>query len=539
MTRRNMFRERPMSLYRQDMAVCSKEPKRTSIRKAAPPVLERLCALLLCFALGCVVGPEFERPKQPSIERYTTGLTPTATIRADGKEQHFEQGAKIVPDWWRLFNSPGLNAVVNEAIENNQSLQAAQASLRQSQDNLRAGYGIFFPQVDAGADASRQKFSPARFGGTAPSSIFNVFTLSATIGYTLDVFGGQHRAVESLGAQVDVQHYTVIGTYIALSGNIVNTVIARAAYWDQIKATEEIIRFQRDQLKITEAQAQAGLIPYANLLSLQSQVAALEATLPPLRQKLSQSEHLLATLAGRTPAEWAPPEVDLADLTLPVELPVTLPSELVRQRPDVLAAEAQLHSASADIGVATAALFPNFTLNGAYGSQSGATKDLLKSGSAVWSLGANVSTPLFHGGTLWYKRKAAQEGYQQSLAIYRETVLSSFAQVADTLRALEHDAELVHAQSRAFNASEEALRLITANYQAGTANYVQVLIANGQYQQAKIGYLQAQAQRFQDTVALFVSLGGGWWNDEERIKDIVKGKDRLHQSPEKGTNEEP
>jgi NodT family efflux transporter outer membrane factor (OMF) lipoprotein len=525
MTTRNIFRERSISLYRQKLTNCSKTAKTINIKRAVMPVLKGMCAVLLCCILSCAVGPNFERPKPPSIEHYTTAATPTATIPVDGKAQHFEQGAKIISDWWRLFSSPKLDAVVKEAIANNQSLQAAQASLRQSQENLRAGYGIFSPQLDASADATRQKFSPARIGSSAPSSIFNVFTLSATIGYALDVFGGERRAVESLGAQVDVQRYTVLGTYISLSGNIVNTVIAQAAYREQIKATGEIISFQRDQIKITEARAQAGLIPYANLLSLQSQLAALEATLPPLQQKLSQTEHLLATLVGRTPAEWVPPEVDLADLTLPVELPITLPSELVRQRPDILAAEAQLHSASADIGVTTAALFPSFTLSGAYGSQSSATKDLLKSGSNIWSLGANVSAPLFHGGTLWYKRKAALEGYQQSLAIYRQTVLSAFAQVADTLRALEHDAELVHAQSQALSAAEEALRLILANYQAGTANYVQVLIANGQYQQAKIGYLQAQAQRYQDTVALFVALGGGWWNDEEKVGDNIPAKD--------------
>jgi NodT family efflux transporter outer membrane factor (OMF) lipoprotein len=253
------------------------------------------------------------------------------------------------------------------------------------------------------------------------------------------------------------------------------------------------------------------------LLSLQSQLAALEATLPPLRQKLSQTEHLLATLAGRTPAEWAPPVVEWSDLALPGELPITLPSQFVRQRPDILAAEAQLHSASAEIGVATAALFPSFALNGTYGVGSNTSNNLFKSSSSFWNLGANVTAPLFRGGTLWFGRQAAIDAYQLSLANYRQTVLSAFAQVADTLRALEHDAELVQAQSLALSASGEALRLIMANYQAGTANYVQVLIANNLYQQAKIGHLQAQTQRFQDTVALFVSLGGGWWNDEEKV----------------------
>ncbi len=324
------------------------------------------------------------------------------------------------------------------------------------------------------------------------------------------MFGGERRAVESLQAQVDFQHYTVLATYLTLSGNIVNAVIAQAAYGAQIQATEEFLSLEEEQLRITEVQAQAETVPYANVLSIQSQLAATEATLPPLQQKLNQTEHLVATLVGRAPAEWQLPPVGLADLTLPRDLPVTLPSELVRQRPDILAAEAQLHSASADIGVATAALFPSFILSGTYGVNNTSLTDLFTSTSGFWSLGANLTAPLFHGGTLWFQRKAAIEGYQQSLATYRETVLSAFAQVADTLRALEHDAETLQAQSQALEVAGGALRLIQVNYQAGIANYLQVLIADGQYQQAKIGYLQALAQRYQDTVALFVALGGGW-----------------------------
>ncbi|HUI45368.1 MAG TPA: efflux transporter outer membrane subunit [Nitrospirota bacterium] len=492
--------------------------------------LKGLCAVLLCCMLSCAVGPNFERPKQPSIESYTTGTTTTTTIPADGKAQHFEQGAKIVSDWWQLFNSPKLDAVVKEAIANNPNLQAAQASLRQSQDNLRAGYGVFYPQLSAGLDASRQKSAPALTGGITPSSIYNLFTLSATVSYALDVFGGERRAVESLGAQVDFQHAMVSATYITLSGNVVNAMIAQAGYQEQIKATEQLIDLQREQVKLTEAQAQAGTVPYANLLSLQSQLASLEATLPPLQQKINQTWHLLATLVGRTPAEWAPQQVELADLTLPGELPLTLPSQFVRQRPDILAAEAQLHSASAEIGVATAALFPSFTLSGDYGVGSNTSNNLFKSNSSFWSLGGSISAPLFRGGTLWYGRQAALDAYQSSLANYRQTVLSAFAQVADTLRALEHDAELVHAQSRALKAAEEALRLIQDDYQAGTANYIQVLVADGQYHQAQIGYLQALAQRYQDTAALFVALGGGWWNAEENVTGTASNNDSLLRS---------
>ena len=467
------------------------------------------CSLVVILA-GCAVGPDFVRPAPPPVEHYDRGATPTVTIPADGQEQRFQPGAPVNAEWWRLFGSTGLNAVVTEALANNPTLQAAEASLRQSQEQLRAGYGVFFPQIDAGFDAGRQKYPPVRVGSSSPGSIFNLFTLSATVSYALDVFGGERRSVEGLRAQTEGQRALLTGAYLTLTGNIVNTVIARAAYRELIAATEQIIAVVKEQIELTEAQTEAGLVSYTAVLSLRSQLATFEATLPPLRQKVTQAEHLLATLAGHTPAEWTAPRIGLADLTLPANLPVTLPSDLVRQRPDILAAEANLHSAGAAVGVATAALFPNLTLNGSFGREDTSAGDLFTAGGSFWSLGGSVTAPLFHGGTLWFKRNAALEGYEQALAAYRQAVLSGLAQVADTLRALENDAGTLQAQAQALSAAEEALRLIQANYQAGMVNYLQILIANGQCHQAEIGYLQAKAQRLQDTVALFTALGGGW-----------------------------
>jgi NodT family efflux transporter outer membrane factor (OMF) lipoprotein len=507
---RRLLREREMVFYPE-------KDRTEKARERAKRIVAGLCLILPLYIMGCAVGPNFVRPKPPSLDRYTREAEPTTTVSADGQVQRFEKGGKIAADWWRFFNSSKLDAMIKEALANNQTLQAAQASLRQSQENLRAGYGVFFPQIGATFDATRQKFSPVRFGSSSASTVFNLFTLTSTVNYALDVFGGERRAVESLRAQVDFQRNTVLATYLTLTGNIVNTLIAQAAYSAQVKAAEEMIRVLKEQIRITETQVQAGTVPYSNVLSVRSQLAATEATLPPLRQRLSQTEHLLATLAGRTPAEWASPQIDLADLTLPNNLPITLPSELVRQRPDILAAEAQLHSTSANIGVATAALLPSVTLDASYGLNNISIENLFKKGASFWSLGANASTPLFHGGTLWFQRKAVIEGFNQSLANYRQTVLNAFAQVADTLRALEHDAEALHAQAQALNAAEGALHLIQTNYQAGLVNYLQILIADGLYYQAKIGYLQVLAQRFQDTVALFVALGGGWWNAEEKI----------------------
>ncbi len=479
---------------------------------------KKLCLAVLCLVAGCTVGPDFTRPKPPQAGRYTHGPQPSATARAAGRSQYFSLGAQIASDWWRLFKSPQADSLVREAIVNSPTLQAAQAGLRQSREVLRAGQGVFYPQVDAGFDATRQKFSQSRFGGGPESNIFNLYTLSATISYALDVFGGQRRAVEALGAQVDFHRYLALGTYLTLSGNIVNALIAQAAYSEEIDATAKLIVLQKEQIRITGAQAEAGTVPYSNVLSLQSQLAATEAALPPLKQKLSQTRHLLAVLTGHTPAEWTSPRVGMADFTLPGKLPVSLPSDLARQRPDILASEAQLHIASANIGVATAAMYPSFTLNGSYGLENTSLGSLFKKTSSIWSLGGNIAAPLFHGGTLSAERRAAIEAYNQALANYRQTVLAALAQVADTLRALGHDAETLRAQSKALAAAREALDLVQANYQAGTVNYLQVLTADSQYYQAKIGYLQAQAGRLQDTVALFVALGGGWWNEGAKTR---------------------
>src|SRR5208282_1864421 len=446
-------------------------------------LLATLCVVLSGCLTSCAVGPNFVRPAAPATQRYTYEEEPTGTIVAEGGAQRFESGAKIAADWWRLFGCPKLDAVVMQSFANNPTLQAAQASLRQSEDNLRAGYGIFYPQLGASFQPTRQQFSPARFGEISGPSTFSLYTLSTTVTYMLDVFGGERRTVEGLGAQVDVQYYNAQGAYLTLSGNIVNAIVAAAAYGAEIEATQQIVGFLEEQTNVTAAQATAGTVPYASLLSIQTQLATTQATLPPLRQQLAHTRHLLATLAGQAPADWAPPRVTLSELKLPDDLPVSLPSDLVRQRPDILVAEAQLHSASAQIGVATAALFPSSTLNADYGWNRTSLSTLFASNAAFWTMGAAVATPLIQGPTLWYQRRAAIDAYQQALANYRQTVLAALAQVADALDALQHDAESLKAQSLALNSASEALHLIQANYQAGTVNYLQVLIADYQYQQ--------------------------------------------------------
>ncbi len=461
-----------------------------------------------CLAsAGCAVGPDFHRPAAPTDRGYTPEPANTAVV-ADG--QRFIEGQPVAGDWWRILGCPALDAIVGQAFTRNPGLDAARAALRRSQDSLRAGYGVFFPQVDARAGASRQLYNPAP--GSLPSNTFNLFTLSGTVSYSLDLWGAARRQTEVLGTAVDAQRYALAGAYVMLASNTVDAVVAQATYRDEIDATNATLAVLREQVRIANAQATGGTVPYANVLSLQSQVASTEATLPPLEEKSDQATDLLATLSGVTPINWKSSNIALSDLHWPESLPLTLPSLLVRQRPDVLIAEAELHAANATIGIATAALLPNLTLSASYGANSTTLGDLFAAGSSFWSLGAGLTQPIFHGGTLYYQRKAAIDARDEAAAQYRQTVLGAFQQVADTLRGLSHDADALAAQTEAVETAEKAMRLIQANYQAGIATYLQVLVADGQYLQAKIGYVQAVAQRVQDAVALYVALGGGWWN---------------------------
>ena len=502
------------------MFMSAPNSKRAAIRHLS--LAAGLCgtAGLLSLLSACAVGPDFKRPDAPAVTHYTNGTDPSVTVSADGVAQKFAPGAKMAADWWHLFHSPQLDAVIKEVVAGNPGLDAAQASLKQAQDNLRSGYGVFYPQAGADFDATRQKYSPLKFGQNAPATLFNLFSLSGTISYALDIFGGERRTVEALGAQADVQAATERATYITLVSNAADAVIAKAAYLAEIKATMALIDVEKQQVALSTVEFRAGTAPYSGVLSIESQLQAYEATLPGLRQQVAQADDLLAALAGHVPAEWQAPTIDLADLTLPDDLPVSLPSDLVRQRPDILAAEATAHGASAEIGVATAAMLPNVTLGAGYGANATAMSSLFASKGHAWNVGADVAQPIFQGGTLWFKRKAAIDSYKQSMALYRQTVLGAFQQVSDTLQALDHDAQTLAAQEAAFKTADEALRLVQINYRSGLVNYLAVITADAQYHQAMIAELQAKAVRYQDTVALFVALGGGWWNADAETAEV-------------------
>ncbi|KWF36821.1 RND transporter [Burkholderia diffusa] len=481
------------------------------------PALRRVTGALAVAVLlaGCTVGPNFVPPPAPRVARFVPPDDPGAASgswRGGGRTQALSADAALTRDWWTRFGSRAIDSTVAEALTGSPTLDLAEATLRRSEHALRAGQGIFFPQVDVQAGASRQRATPLRTGQGEPASIFNLFTLSATVSYTLDLWGGERRQVEALAADVDAQRQALAGAYLMLTANVVNTMVARAAYHDEAAATREMIGLLDEQIRLTRAQVAAGAAAYVAVLTLESQRASLEAALPALDQKRAQADDLLALLAGRYPVDWRTPDLSLDGIELPASLPDTAPSSLVRRRPDILQAEAQLHVASAQVGVATAALYPNLTLSASGGFDSAIAGKLFAPAGRAWSVGAGLTAPIFHGGTLLNRRRAAQDAYDEADAAYRQVVLSAFSQVADTLRALANDAAALDAQARATVAARDALRLTQAGYDAGIAGYVQLLVADMQYHQARIAWLQTVAQRLQDTVAFYVALGGGWGN---------------------------
>ena len=461
--------------------------------------LRGILALSALLSVACAVGPDFVRPAVDAPARYTA---------AAGTNE--PAPGPVPADWWKQFGAPQVSMVLAQAYAGNPGLEQAQASLRQSQDLLQAGYGIFYPQAVADGAVSRQLATPQRTGLPGQAGIFNLFTLSASVSYALDVFGGQHRAVEALAAAAAGQRFQLQATYLALSANVVNTLIAQSAYRSEVEATEELVAYQREQVRLAQVRYQAGMVPYSLVLASQLQLAAAEASLPALRQKLAQSEDLLASLAGKAPAQWQAPAMRFEDLSEPARVPFSLPSKLVHQRPDILAAEQQLHAASAGIGVATAAMLPSLTLSGAYGAGSNAANRLFSAGDRLWSVGADLTTPVFEGGTLWFQRKAAVEKFKSAQAAYRQIVIAAFVQVADVLHGLDNDALTLAAQQRGLDEAAAALALSRANDQAGLIDDSQLLDAQVQYLQARIAWVQTRAQRLQDTVALYTALGGGW-----------------------------
>jgi NodT family efflux transporter outer membrane factor (OMF) lipoprotein len=470
---------------------------------------------------GCAVGPNFNTPAAPAAaagNSYTPTPMPSQTDSAKGlagEAQRFVVGQDIPAQWWSVFHSDELDRLVRAAQEHNPSMAAAQAALRQAQESLNAETGSrLYPSVDGQLGAERQRASAVSTfvpGGV----VFNAYTAAVNVSYTLDVFGASRRELESLQAAVDYQRYQLEATYITLSSNVVITAIREASLRAQLNATNEVLDSQLKQLAVIEKQFAVGAIPRTTLLTQRNQVAQTRATVPPLEKALAQTRHQLSVYVGKLPSESGLPEFELGSLQLPQDLPVSLPSNLVRQRPDIRANEALLHEASALVGVATANQYPQITLTGSYGSAATKAGDLLSSGAGFWSIAGGLTQPIFHAGALSAKRRAAVAAYDQANAQYQSTVLTAFQNVADTLRALDSDASALKAQVEVEALARESMELSVQQYRLGGTSYLVLLDAERAYQQAHVGLVQAQAARYSDTAALFQALGGGWWNRPE------------------------
>jgi NodT family efflux transporter outer membrane factor (OMF) lipoprotein len=476
-------------------------------------------ALLLA---ACSVGPDFKRPAAPDVSGYTPEKLAPGTASADmpgGAPQAFVEGQDIPGEWWTLFHSEPLNALIAEALKANPSLQAAQAALVQAREYVYAQEGVFLPSVNAGAQTQRQKTNGAAFGETGGHEIFNYSTATLSVTYPIDVFGGERRQLESTEAQAEYQRFQLEAAYLTLTSNVVAAAIQESSLRAQIAATQDILDDESKQLDLLRQQFTLGGVAKSAVLQQETVLAQTRATLPPLQKQLAQARNRIAALAGRFPSQDTPQTFDLASLQLPVELPVSLPSQLVEQRPDVRASEAQLHEASAQIGVATANMLPQFTISGDVGSAALSVGSLFLPGSGVWSIAAGITQPIFHGGTLLHEKRAAEAGYDEAAAQYRSTVIGAFQNVADALRALQADAETLKAALAASRAAEDSLDLARGQFKLGAISYPALLDSQTAYQQTRIALVQAQANRFADTAALFQALGGGWWNRKDVAAD--------------------
>jgi NodT family efflux transporter outer membrane factor (OMF) lipoprotein len=467
------------------------------------------------FAAGCAVGPDFSKPAAPDVDSYAVPLPATVSTVgvAGGESQHFVRGGDLTADWWTLFHSAPLDELIEHSLTNNPDLKAAQAALSVAREGVLAQRGAYYPNISAGFSATRQ-----RQAGTispTPSSnvlLYNLFTPEVSVSYVPDVFGLNRRTVESLHAQAEATRFQMIATYNTLTANVVVTAIQQGSVQLQIDATRQLIDINTNILQILHYQFAKGYASGLDVAAQESQLAQVAATLPPLVKQAAQLRDLMATLAGEFPSH-APADIfKLTSLELPQDLPVSVPADLVTQRPDVRQAEADLHAASARIGIAVANRLPNITLSAATGSTALAMNQLFTAGTGFWSAGANLTAPIFEGGALLHQERAARAGYEQAAAEYRSTVLAACQNVADTLAALAEDAEELKAAAAADAAAKVTLDLAQRQWQDGYAGYLALLNAEQAYQQARIGLVQTQASRYADTAALFQALGGGWWH---------------------------
>ena len=497
----------------------------------------RLSILLLLLA-GCAVGPDFKKPHAPTAQTYApaSGIAETTTSAPvlAGESQRFNTTADIPFDWWTLFQSPEINSLIQRAFKANPDIEAAQASLRQAQENVVAQQGFFYPTIAASYSPSRNKLA-GNMGGNSPGvqgnghiiqtysnptgpapynapAYYNFHVAQLSVGYVPDVFGLNRRLVESAEAQMAVQKLQMEATYITLASNVVAAAIQEASLRAQIEAMEKIVSTNRENLEIVKKQLELGDVSELDVAVQESALAQAEQLLIPLRKQLAQTRDLIRALAGNLPNEEIKETFDLVSLHLPRELPLSLPSKIVEQRPDVRAAEEQLHFASAQAGVAIANRLPQFAITGAIGGMADTPAWMFRTGGAFFNLAASVSQTIFDGGTLRAKSRAAEQALLQVGAQYRSTVISALQNVADTLYTIQSDADFLAAAARVEQAMLAARNLTRKQLEAGNVSYQMVLLAEQNYQQAELNLIQAQTSRLGDTAALYQALGGGWWN---------------------------
>jgi len=472
--------------------------------------------MALVLIAGCAVGPDFKRPTAPAASDGFAGplaTTVTSTNVAGGAAQHFATGGDISGDWWTLFHSRPLSALIEQSLTNNPDLKAARAALSVARENVLAHRGVYFPSVTGSFSATRQRQSEL-IAPTPNANVFqyNLFTPELSVSYMPDVFGLNRRTSESLAAQERNVRYQMIATYATLTANVVVTAIQEASIQAQIDATRQLIGINSNMVQILQYQFAQGYANRLDVAAQESQLAQIAATLPPLLKQSAQLRDLMAALAGRFPNQAPAESFDLSSLQLPEEVPVSLPSQLVEQRPDVLQAEENLHAASAQIGIAIANRLPNIELTANAGSTALAIDQVFTSGTGFWGIGAAATAPLFEGGTLLHQERAAKAAYVQAAEQYRSTVLAAFENVADTLAALEQDAEGLKTAAEAAAAAKVTFDLSQRQLEDGYVGFLALISAEQAWQQARINLVQAQASRYADTAALFQALGGGWWH---------------------------
>lgn len=486
---------------------------------ASRRLVQAMAAGVAALVAGCTLGPDFVAPAPPVEKSYDAAGMPMPVEPGKGETaQHFVLGQKVAGDWWVLFHSKPLGDLLRQAVEGNRTVAAAQANLAQARETVKAAAGALYPHVAFSSVAERQRLNFAAEGIEGfPTQVFNTYSIGPAVSFALDPFGGLKRRVEQEAALAEAEEYRLDAAYLTLTGNVVGQAVAIASIRAQMKAADDIIAGDAENLHLVQSEFEAGEATQIDIESATSQLATDRTLTPPLRQQLSVAQHAMAILAGKSPADWTPPDFDLADLVLPDEVPVSLPSALVHQRPDIMISEAQLHAATAGIGIATAALYPDITLNAALGQTGAKTGQLFVPAANVWSVAAQLTAPIFEGGTLEAQKRAAEHAFDVAYANYQQTVLTSFDQVADLLQALAHDSELLEQQRLALEAADASLRLTRKTYAVGSAGLLQVLDAQRLYGQARLGFVRAQAQRYLDTVQLFVAMGGGWqeWRSHE------------------------